>query len=310
MGGGRVAGRPSGALLLVLAFGAGAAPLGALAQEIEPRAYSASPVGTTFAVAAYGGTRGDVVFDASAPFSNVTAEVDTLSLGVGRVFALGDRQASLTLLMPYQRGEASGDVGDERRSVQRSGPGDLRLRFSTLLVGGPALAPKEFAARPRGPSLGASVVLVAPTGQYAADRLVNIGTNRWAAKPELGLTWPRGRWQFDLHAGVWLFTANDDFLGDRRRRQEPVLSLHTGLSYTLRPGTWIALGATHYSGGETSVDGIDDGNRQSNLRLGATLSTALGRGHSLKLTYSDGAVVRIGGDFRTLGLAWQYAWFD
>jgi hypothetical protein len=58
------------------------------------------------------------------------------------------------------------------------------------------------------------------------------------------------------------------------------------------------------------VDGIDDGNRQSNLRLGATLSTALGRGHSLKLTYSDGAVVRIGGDFRTLGLAWQYAWFD
>ena len=283
---------------------------GARAQEIEPRSYSASPVGTTFALVGYGGTRGDVVFDASAPFSNVTARVDTVSLGVGRVFALGGRQASFVLLLPQQWGEAAGDVGEERRSVERSGAGDLRLRFSTLLVGGQALAPREFAARERGPSLGASLVLVAPTGQYASDRLVNIGTNRWAAKPELGLTWPRGRWQFDLHAGAWVFGDNDDFLGGSRRSQDPVLSLHAGLSYTLRPGTWIALGGTHYTGGETSVDGRNDGNRQSNLRLGATLSVALGKGHSLKFTYSDGAVVRVGGDFRTLGVGWQYAWFD
>jgi hypothetical protein len=283
---------------------------GVRAQEIEPRAYSASPVGTTFALVGYGGTRGDIVFDASAPFSNVSAKVDTLSVGVGRVFALGGRQASLTLLLPQQWGEAAGDVGEERRSVERSGVGDLRLRFSTLLIGGPALAPREFAAHRRGPSVGASLVLVAPTGQYASNRLVNIGTNRWAAKPEIGLTWPRGRWQFDLHAGAWVFGDNDQFLGSSRRSQDPVLSLHAGLSYTLRPGTWIAVGGTHYSGGETSVNGLADGNRQSNLRLGATMSVALGKGHSLKLTYSDGAVVRVGGDFRTIGVAWQYAWFD
>lgn len=287
----------------------GAAPPAA-AQEIEPRAYSASPVGTNFAVLGYGGTTGDVVFDASAPFTDVKADVNTVSAAFGRVFALGRRQASLTFIAPYQWGEASGNVGETRRSVQRSGMGDLRLRFATLLVGGEALAPREFAARKRGPGVGLSVVVVAPTGQYEPSRLVNVGTNRWAAKPEVGLAWPRGPWQFDLHGGVWVFGDNRDFLGSGRRSQDPVWNLHAGVSYTLRPGTWAALGGTWYAGGRTAVDGVKDDNRQDNFRLGATLSTALGRGHSLKLTYSDGAVVRVGGDFRTLGVAWQYTFFD
>ena len=51
------------------------APVSA-AQEIEPRAYSSSPVGTNFAVVGYGATRGDVVFDSSAPFTDVEAEVE------------------------------------------------------------------------------------------------------------------------------------------------------------------------------------------------------------------------------------------
>ena len=282
----------------------------ARAQEIEPRAYSASPVGTNFAVLGYGGTTGEVVFDASAPFTDVKADVNTVSAAFGRVFALGGRQASLTLAAPYQWGEASGSVGETRRSVQRSGMGDLRLRFATMLVGGEALAPREFAGRKRGPSVGLSLVVVAPTGQYEPTRLVNIGSNRWAAKPEVGLAWPRGPWQFDLHGGVWVFGDNRDFQGGKRRSQDPVWNLHAGVSYTLRPGTWAALGGTWYAGGRTAVNGVADDNRQDNFRLGATVSTALGRGHSLKFTYSDGAVVRVGGDFRTLGIAWQYTFFD
>jgi len=36
---------------------------------------------------------------------------------------------------------------------------------------------------------GASLSVVAPTGQYVDSRFVNIGMNRWAFKPEVGLTW-------------------------------------------------------------------------------------------------------------------------
>jgi hypothetical protein len=30
---------------------------------------------------------------------------------------------------------------------------------------------------------------------------------------------------------------------------------------------------------------------------------------SLKISYSDGVVVRFGGNFKTLSVGWQYGWF-
>ena len=124
--------RWAGALLLLL----GACV--AQSQELEPRAYSASPVGTSFVVAGYGRTRGDVVFDSSSAFTDVEANVDTASVGFGRVFGIAGRQASVAVALPYSRGDASGSVGEDRRSVSRSGVADIRLRFSALLLGGPA----------------------------------------------------------------------------------------------------------------------------------------------------------------------------
>ena len=59
--------------------------------------------------------------------------------------------------------------------VRRSGGGDVRVRFSTILKGGKALAPKEFAARKPEALIGASVLVVVPTGQYDPQRLVNPG---------------------------------------------------------------------------------------------------------------------------------------
>ena len=51
----------------------------------------------------------------------------------------------------------------------------------------------------------------APTGQYLPSRLVNIGTNRWAFKPEIGISQPFGNWFFDASAGAGFFTRNNDF---------------------------------------------------------------------------------------------------
>jgi hypothetical protein len=279
-------------------------------QELEPRAYSASPVGTSFVLVGYGSTRGDVVFDSSSAFTDVEANVNTASVGFGRVFGIAGRQASIAVALPYSQGDASGSVGEDRRSVSRSGVADARLRFSTLLLGGPALKVRDFQSRARKPTLGASLIMVVPTGQYAAERLVNVGTNRWAVKPELGYSHPHGPWQTDLYVGAWLFGDNDEFLGSQRREQRPVLNYHGSVSYTLRPGTWAALGVTYFSGGVTSVDGVPNADKKDNLRVGVTLSMALGGGHSVKFYASDGALTRVGGDFRSLGLAWQYAWFD
>ena len=47
---------------------------------------------------------------------------------------------------------------------------------------------------------------------------------------------------------------------------------------------------------------------QANSRFGLTGSVPLTRRQSLKISYSDGVVVRIGGSFRVLSAGWQYGW--
>src|SRR6185436_673573 len=171
----------------------------ALAQELEPRAYSPNPTGANFVLLAYGHSSGNVVFDPSVPITDVSAHVNAGALFYGRTFGLFGRSASAAVQLPYVWGHIEGNVFEERRDVYRSGLADLRLRLTANLLGGPALPPREFAQRRHRTTLGASVVVVAPTGQYDPEKLINVGTNRWAFKPELGLSCPAGRWFVELY---------------------------------------------------------------------------------------------------------------
>src|SRR5262245_56080661 len=90
------------------------------AQDLEPRAYSVSPIGTNFVVLGYGHSSGSIVFDASAPISDVDAQISLGLLGAGRTFDLFGRQALVTALLPYSWGDVSGTVGEQRREVSRS----------------------------------------------------------------------------------------------------------------------------------------------------------------------------------------------
>ena len=281
----------------------------ARAQELEPRAYAPNPTGANFVLAVYGHSSGDVVFDPALPITNVDASVNTTALFYGRTFGLFGRSASAAVQMPYVWGTVEGDVFEERNSVYRSGLGDLRLRLTTNLLGGPALAPREFAKRRPHTTLGASVLVVAPTGQYDPAKLVNVGTNRWAVKGELGLSQPAGRLFVELYAGVWVFTDNPDFFGGSRREQDPLATFQTHVSYVFRPRLWLAADANFYTGGRTSVDGVESGDLQRNSRFGLTLAVPVKRRSSLKISWARGLTTRVGGDFDTLAVGYQFLWF-
>jgi len=293
---------------LLVCLGAGIS--GAAAQELEPRAYSPNPAGVNFLLVSWTHSTGDVLVDTSLPLSDVDARLDTGSLGYGRTFALFDRTASLTLVAPWVWGDLSGDVSEARREVSRSGVADPRLRFSINLVGGPAMAPAEFARRKPRTTLGASLVVVPPIGEYDPDKLVNIGSNRWSFKPELGVSQPIGRWYLEAYAGAWLFTDNDDFFGGSKREQDPIGSLQGHVSYTFRTHLWLAFDATYYRGGRTTLNGVRQEDLQSNTRIGLAFSVPLGSRQSLKFAWTEGATTRAGGDFRTVGVSWQCLWFD
>ncbi|MBL8224667.1 MAG: transporter [Chromatiales bacterium] len=280
----------------------------ARAQEIEPRSYSPGPVGMNFAGLSVLDTRGGVAVDPTLPLDNVDVRLESVMPGYSRSFGLAGRAASASLAVPYAWGDIAGDVGEDRREVRRAGFGDTRLRVAVNIAGNPARTPAQYAASAPATTLGASLTVVAPTGEYRADRLVNLGTNRWAFKPEVGLYQPLGPWAVELSAGAWFFTDNDDFFGGVRRQQDPLATAQLHVAYTFRPRLWIAASSTWYGGGETTIDGTERADRQDNTRVGLTLSVPVARDWSVKLGWSDGVTTRIGSDFSTVALALQYAW--
>ena len=278
-----------------------------LAQDLEPRAYAASPEGAFFLVAGLGRSTGSVVTDATLPIQDIEAVIHAAPLGLGYTFGMLGKLALVTAAVPVSRGTVSGEVGEEARSVTRSGLVDMRAKFSLNLRGNPPMGASAFAVSPRKVIVGTSLTVVAPTGQYKGTQLINLSNHRWAFKPELGVSVPKGRWDFDGYAGMWLFTANDDFFpGGLRRTQAAVVALQGHTSYTFRPRLWVAVDATWYQGGAARVAGGVPTGEMNNTRLGATLSLPLARWQSLKVAYSSGVAVRTGTNFSTVSVGWQW----
>ena len=283
----------------------------AVAQDLEPRAYSASPIGLNFLVVGGGRSSGDVVTDPSLPFTNVNATLNATALGAGRTFNFFGRTALVVASFPYTWGKASGQVGEASASISRSGLADPRIKLSINLIGGRALSASEFEKLKPSTIVGVSVSLVPPLGQYDRHKLVNLGANRWSFKPEAGLSHAVNKWTFEGYVGVWLFTPNNEYFpGSSVRTQQPIVAVQAHTSYTLKPRLWTAFDATWYSGGAKRIDGTTMGGALRNARVGATVSVPLTPQQSLKFTYARGATTRVGANFTTLGAAWQLSWLD
>jgi hypothetical protein len=294
--------------IVIFALLASAAP--GFAQELEPRSYSAAPVGTTFLIAGIGGSEGAVLFDSSPPVDEVSAELTIATLAFGYTFDLGGRQARVLAVLPLASGHIAGEVDGHAERQPMHGMADPRIKLSVGLLGAPALEPEEFGREPRHTVVGVSLTAVPPLGAYDERRLVNLGYNRWAFKPEIGISKPLNRWTLEGYVGAWFFTTNDDYYpGEARKSQAPILSLQGHLGYALTRRSWLALNATWFGGGHTRVDGIGSPDEQRNVRLGATISIPAGRSDSVKVVYSTGATTRRGTDFDTLTLQWQRVWF-
>ncbi|MCX4174700.1 MULTISPECIES: hypothetical protein [Paraburkholderia] len=117
------------------------------AQEMEPRAYSAVPVATNFAVSDYARSSGDVSFDPSLPITNVQAHINIFSLGYSHSFGVAGRTVSTAVSVPYANANANGDVKGVFQQQYRSGLGDVHFKIAANLLGDPALSPEEFVRR-------------------------------------------------------------------------------------------------------------------------------------------------------------------
>jgi hypothetical protein len=282
------------------------------AQDLDPRAYIRLPVKTTTLVTGFAYSYGGVVTEPTAPVNNIKADVQSASLGVAHTFNFFGLSSQALVALPFSWAQVSGEVGDQQKRITRAGLSDMRMRFSVLFLGAPAATLAELMKKPaRKTILGASINIVAPAGQFFSDKLVNLGTNRWAFRPELALSQPlNNRWMLDLYTGVWFFTDNDHFYpGNSVRSQNAMGTLQGHLSYNINALTWVAFDATYYTGGASSIDGVNKDDRQSNVRLGVTAVVPTGKRSSIKFAASTGAIVRLGQNFTSFSIGWQQSWF-
>jgi outer membrane putative beta-barrel porin/alpha-amylase len=280
----------------------------AAAQELEPGAYSVSPVGINLFNAGYTFNRGDVNFDPALPVTDARARISTLALSLGRVISLAGRSATVLVSVPIVGGHVEGTYLGQFTEVNRTGLGDMRLRLGVNIYGAPALRMPEFAKTPPPrTNFSAGLMVVAPTGQYDPMRVINLGNNRWAFKPEVAFIRTNGPWMVEFYAGAWLFTANDDFVGGHIRTQDAMPSSQINVRYTFKPSLWLSGNANYYRGGRTSLDGKANLDLQTNSRVGATLVMPYGPRSSFRIAVSDGAYTTIGADFLGLSVSFQRA---
>jgi hypothetical protein len=280
------------------------------AQDMEPRAFSASPIDTNFLIGSYQRTTGDVALDADLPIRDVKAAINSGILAYDRTFDLFGQTGSVAIVLPYFHGNLSGNVGGDDKQITRQGFGDLAFRFTENLIGSPALTPAEFARRGPTTTLGVGIAVVVPTGEYNPQQLINISSHRWAFRPEIGGSQPIGNWFVEGSAGVWMFTDNTNFFGGHVRGQDPIGTFQAHVGYNFAPNFWLAADATYYLGGRTNLDGIAGHDFQSVTRAGFTLSIPLGDGFSAKVSFGGWLTAQNAGAFDRIGVTLQYRWFD
>jgi hypothetical protein len=289
-------------LLLLVSAGSAAA------QELEPGAYWPIPRGFNIFTAANSLNWGDVAFDPSLPIEDASATINTTALAYARAFGLAGRSANASIMLPLTAGHLEGLLAGEPASADRLGFADPRLKLAVNLYGAPSMMPREFAAYRQELLVGVSLVVAPPLGQYDETKVINLGGNRWAFKPEVGLSKTRGKWVLELMAGVWLFTDNTNFQGGRTREQDPIFATQGHITYRFQRNIWLAFDANYYTGGQTSISGRLNIDLQRNSRIGATFSRGLGGGHAIRASVSKGAYTTIGANFTSIAVGYNYAW--
>lgn len=217
-----------------------------------------------------------------------------------QTFSLWGRTTNAVVELPYSWGTTKGFVFEKAAQRDFCGLNDLGITLAVNLLGAPSMTPAEFQelrAKPR-PILGASIKVLAPTGHYDEDRLINTGANRWACRPELGFVIPlRPRWLLELETGAWFFGDDDKYLPGTRE-QKPIFSAEVHLVRRFRPGFWASLEANYFIGGQQTIGGNQLVDVQRNARIGGTLVFPFRGRHAIKVGYSNALVTEFGNDFR------------
>jgi hypothetical protein len=283
------------------------------AQDLEPRALTTIPLKTNFFGAGYAYSTGNLLLDPAIPIEDLSSIVNSGLLAYVRGFGLFGNSSKISVFLPYADAYFEGVAfgRDSTRSV--AGFGDPIIVLSTNFIGSPALAVAEYRSFKQRTVIGINLKMRVPLGQYDAERTLNIGSNRFQFRPEIGVSTRKDSWIFETYFALWLFTQNDLFWAADKNitmQQKPLLVLKQHVIYALKNQMWLAFNAGYGIGGSTINDGREMNNRISTIRLGGTFVIPFARRHALKFNYNNSIALERGPDFQSFNVVYQYRWIN
>ncbi len=281
------------------------------AQELEPRNLTNLPRGINFFSAGYAYASGNTLLDPSLPLEDFNGRINTILLAYVRSVNFWGKSGRVGAILPFAGGDFEGVFENEPFVDDFTGFGDIRLRASVNLTGAPSLMPEDYADFQQNVVSGLGIQITAPTGNYNPEQLPNLGTNRWTFRFTYGVSKTVKDWIFELYAGIWVFTPNNNFLEEFRLTSSPLWITKTSIIRSLgKKDNWIAFSLGYGYGAKVSVDGVERDAVLSQMPLSLIYAHSIGKRHTLKLALASGIRFKQGSDFDAFAISYQYRWFD
>lgn len=298
--------------LLILIFSSTiASPCFAL--DPDPRRWAHLPADANFGGFAYVHTQADIFFDPTFSLEDVEMKLDTVAGKYIRTFEIFNKSTRIDITQAYQEGKWTGLLEGNPAATSRSGLSDTFIRVAINLLGAPPLRGKKFGAYRANTDIetivGVGLVVRLPTGNYMEDKLINLGQNRFAFRPQFGIMHTRGSWSTELTGEVAFYTKNDEFFNGNTLEQHPLYVIHGHLIHTIAPGHWVSFSLGYDYGGEYTVNGIDKNDTKQDVGLKLSYAYPINRASGLKLSYIGTRTKETTGfDSETLALSLSLLW--
>lgn len=233
----------------------------AYSQELDPGRWAHIPIGSHYLGIGTARTDADIVLDPVIRAENVEMEMDTQVFKYIHSFSFLNKSAQISIAQAQHNSRWSGLLNGVPTAIRRVGLSDPILRFAINLKGAPPLKGKQYLAyrvsKDIETIIGLGIAIQLPYGEYMDDKLINLGTNRFTFRTQLGAVHKRGKWLVEVTGAVWLYTENNDFFGGNKLEQDPLYYAQGHLVHTFKPGRWAGLSIGYGYGGEVSINGVD-----------------------------------------------------
>ena len=279
------------------------------AQFSNPRTYQNSPVDVNQLELSYTYVRTDTSIDTSLIITGAKLNVNQGIIDYTRYFGFLHRMMWVEAGVPIAG--LGGSIGGTNIQGSVTGAGDSSYALAVLLKGGSALTVQQFEHHKPTTTLGVSLTMTAPTGLYHSNKILNLGSDRWSFKPEIGLSHPFGleqKWYLDAYANVYFYTDNTSYHGVEILRQQPLPGLEGHISYSFNDNVWVAFDTRYSFRGTTLVDGVSQNNAQKNFILGSEMNISLDSRNSLVLEFAKALLHNNGPSVVGFSLKYDYTW--